>query len=140
MQTLSKTAYNSALEMLARREHSYLELTKKLAQQYQADDIEQALSKLQSQNYQSDQRFANEFIQMRFNQGKGPIKIAADLKQRGIDNFDLSAYDFFALAKEVRVSKYGEVSPSNHKEKSKQQRFLQSRGFGFDEINDSFES
>jgi regulatory protein len=42
---------------------------------------------------------------MRFNQGKGPIKIATDLKQRGIDNFDLSAYDFFALAKEVRVSK-----------------------------------
>jgi hypothetical protein len=36
--------------MLARREHSYWELTKKLAQQYQADDIEQALSKLQSQN------------------------------------------------------------------------------------------
>jgi hypothetical protein len=34
---------------------------------------------------------------MRFNQGKGPIKIAADLKQRGIDNFDLSAYDFFAF-------------------------------------------
>jgi regulatory protein len=94
MQALSKTAYNCALEMLARREHSYWELTKKLAQQYQADDIEQALSKLQSQNYQSDQRFANEFIQMRFNQGKGPIKIAADLKQRGIDNFDLSAYDY----------------------------------------------
>ncbi len=140
MQALSKTAYNCALEMLARREHSYWELTKKLAQQYQADDIEQALSKLQSQNYQSDQRFANEFIQMRFNQGKGPIKIAADLKQRGIDNFDLSAYDFFALAKEVRVSKYGKAPPSNYKEKSKQQRFLHSRGFGFDEINDSFES
>ncbi len=139
MQALSKTAYNSALEMLARREHSYLELTNKLAQQYQADDIEQALDKLKSQNYQSDQRFANEFVQMRFNQGKGSIKIAMDLKQRGIDNFDLSAYDFFALAKEVRVSKYGEVSPSNYKEKSKQQRFLQSRGFGFNEINCSFE-
>jgi regulatory protein len=64
---------------------------------------------------------------------------AADLKQRGIDNFDLSAYDFFALAKEVRVSKYGKAPPSNYKEKSKQQRFLHSRGFGFDEINDSFE-
>jgi regulatory protein len=63
------------------------ELTKKLAQQYQADDIEQALSKLQSQNYQSDQRFANEFIQMRFNQGKGPIKIATDLKQRWAFSF-----------------------------------------------------
>jgi regulatory protein len=51
-----------------------------------------------------------------------------------------AAYDFFALAKEVRVSKYGKAPPSNYKEKSKQQRFLHSRGFGFDEINDSFES
>jgi SOS response regulatory protein OraA/RecX len=38
------------------------------------------------------------------------------------------------------VSKYGKAPPSNYKEKSKQQRFLHSRGFGFDEINDSFES
>jgi regulatory protein len=76
---------------------------------------------------------------MRFNQGKGPIKIAIDLKQRGIENFDLSAYDFFTLAKEVRISKYSEATPSNYKEKAKQQRFLQSRDFGFDEIKCSFE-
>ncbi|WP_425290257.1 regulatory protein RecX [Bathymodiolus heckerae thiotrophic gill symbiont] len=136
---MNKSVYNSALTMLAKREHSYLELTKKLAQYYQVDEVEQALEKLKNQNYQSDERFTNEFIQMRFNQGKGPIKIAIDLKQRGIENFDLSAYDFFTLAKEVRTSKYSEATPSNYKEKAKQQRFLQSRGFGFDEIKFSFE-
>ncbi|CAB9539264.1 Regulatory protein RecX [uncultured Gammaproteobacteria bacterium] len=125
--------------MLAKREHSYFELTRKLAQYYEEDTIEQALEKLKNQNHQSDERFTNEFIQMRFNQGKGPIKIAIDLKQRGIENFDLSAYDFFTLAKEVRISKYSEATPSNYKEKAKQQRFLQSRGFGFDEIKCSFE-
>jgi SOS response regulatory protein OraA/RecX len=53
MQALSKTAYNCALEMLARREHSYWELTKKLAQQYQADDIEQALCILPRAQHES---------------------------------------------------------------------------------------
>ncbi|WP_420885961.1 regulatory protein RecX [Bathymodiolus thermophilus thioautotrophic gill symbiont] len=136
---MNKSAYNSALEMLAKREHSCLELTRKLAQHYAEDIIAQVLETLKNQNHQSDERFTNEFIQMRFNQGKGSIKIAIDLKQRGIEDFDLSAYDFFALAKEVRVSKYGEAAPSNYKEKAKQQRFLQSRGFDFDEINLSFE-
>ncbi len=139
MQTPNKSAYDSALKMLARREHSYLELCKKLSPTYPEDEIEQALEKLKQQNYQSDARFASEFIQMRFNQGKGPIKIAMDLKQKGINDFDLSEYDFFALARQVRVSKYGETTPKDYKEKAKQQRFLQSRGFGFDEINALFD-
>ncbi len=130
-----KRAYDSALKMLARRECSYLELYKKLSNIYPKEEVEQALETLRKQNYQSDERFANELIRTRFNQGKGSIKIAMDLKQQGIENFDLSEYDFFALAKQVRIAKYGEAIPSNYKEKYKQQRFLQSRGFGFDEIN-----
>lgn len=126
--------------MLAKREHSCLELHKKLVQWYEEDEVEEAIAKLTKENYQSDERFASEFIQMRFNQGKGPIKISIDLRQRGIEHFDLSEYDFFALAKEIRVRKYGEQAPSNYKEKAKQQRFLQSRGFDFEQINCSFES
>lgn len=125
--------------MLAKREHSCLELTKKLVQWYENDEVKQAVEKLTQENYQSDERFTSEFIQMRFNQGKGPIKISVDLKHRGIEHFDLSKYDFFALAKNIRVTKYGEEIPSDYKEKAKQQRFLQSRGFSFDEINHSFE-
>lgn len=125
--------------MLATREHSYLELYKKLIQHYEDDEVTPALEKLKAENYQSDERFTSDFIQMRFNQGKGSIKISIDLKQRGIEDFDLSAYDFFALAKEIRISKYGEKAPSNYKEKAKQQRFLQSRGFEFDAIKFSFE-
>ncbi|WXT99615.1 MAG: Regulatory protein RecX [Catillopecten margaritatus gill symbiont] len=117
-----------------------MELHKKLTQWHEEDEVEEAIAKLTKENYQSDERFAGEFIQMRFNQGKGPIKISIDLRQRGIEHFDLSEYDFFALAKEIRVRKYGEQAPSNYKEKAKQQRFLQSRGFDFEQINCSFES
>lgn len=135
---LSKSAYNSVLEMLAKREHSYCELYKKLIQWHKEDEVTSALKRLKKENYQSDERFTSEFIQMYFNQGKGPIKISMGLRQRGIEHFDLSEYDFFALAKSVRVRKYGEQIPNDYKAKAKQQRFLQSRGFDFEQINHSF--
>ena len=129
------------MRMLVRREHSTLELTNKLtAKEFDQDDIDAAIASLIQQNYQSNERFAAEFIQMRFNQGKGPIKISLDLKQRGIDQFDLSEFDFYALACQIRQQKFGQVVPSDFKEKAKQQRFLQSRGFSFEHISQSFKT
>ncbi|MCH9646385.1 MAG: recombination regulator RecX [Proteobacteria bacterium] len=129
------------MRMLVRREHSTLELTTKLsAKEFDQDDIDAIIASLIQQNYQSDERFAAEFIQMRFNQGKGPIKISLDLKQRGIDQFDLSEYDFYALACKIREQKFGQSVPSDFKEKAKQQRFLQSRGFSFEHISQSFKT
>ena len=125
---------------MARREHSALELAQKLAlKQYQADDISHAIQALIKHGYQSDARFAREFVQMRVNQGKGSVKIAFELKQRGIKHFDLSQFDFFELAKQVRIKKYGKQIPNSYQQKSKQQRFLQSRGFDFEQINHAFE-
>jgi len=127
------------MRMLVRREHSVFELTQKLTtKEFDSADIEQAIDSLIEQNYQSDERFAAEFIQMRFNQGKGPIKIAIDLKQRGINHFDLSMYDFYTLAQQIRVNKFGKKIPSDYKEQAKQKRFLQSRGFDFEQINQAF--
>lgn len=135
----SSECYNAAMRMLVRREHSQLELSQKL-QQRDFDDkvIAEAISLLVEQKYQSDERFTEAFIEMRFNQGKGPQLIKAELFQRGIQESDLSAYDWFALAKQIREKKYGNESPEDYKEISKQKRFLQSRGFGFDHINHAF--
>ena len=105
---------------------------------YDDDIINSSISKLVEQNYQSDDRFAEAFILMRFNQGKGPIKIALELKMRGINTFDLSAFDWYQLAKEIRQKKFGDVSSLEYKEKAKQKRFLQSRGFNLDQINQAF--
>jgi len=122
-----------------RREHSKLELFKKLQLKgYDDDVINSSISKLVEQNYQSDDRFAEDFIQMRFNQGKGPVKIALELKMRGINTFDLSTFDWFQLAKEIRKKKFGDVSSLDYKETAKQKRFLQSRGFNLDQINQAF--
>jgi regulatory protein len=90
------------------------------------------------QKYQSDERFSEAFILMRYNQGKGPVIISSELKKRGIESFDLSIFDWFELAKEVREKKFGKNLSLDYKTQAKQKRFLKSRGFNFDQINKTF--
>ena len=95
--------YSAALKMLMRREHSKLELFNKLKLKgYDDKIIDGAIAQLTEQNYQSDERFAEAFILMRFNQGKGPVRIASELKLRGISSSNLSDFDWFKSAKEIR--------------------------------------
>ena len=137
--TQESKCYSAGLKMLMRREHSRLELFQKLQTKgFDVDVVNNSISKLVEQNYQSDDRFSEEFIQMRFNQGKGPVKIASELKIRGINTFDLSVFDWFQLAKEIRQRKFGDLSSLDFKETAKQKRFLQSRGFTLDQINQAF--
>ncbi len=137
--TQESKCYSAGLKMLMRREHSRLELLQKLQiKGFDVDVVNNSISKLVEQNYQSDDRFSEEFIQMRFNQGKGPVKIASELKMRGINTFDLSVFDWFQLAKEIRQRKFGDLSSLDFKETAKQKRFLQSRGFTLDQINQAF--
>ena len=137
--TQESKCYSAALKMLMRREHSKLELFQKLqVKGFDVDIINDSISKLVQQNYQSDKRFAEDFILMRFNQGKGPVKIISELKMKGINTFDLSAFDWFKLAKEIKQKKFGNQSLLDYKEIAKQKRFLQSRGFNLDQINQAF--
>ena len=137
--TQESKCYSAGLKMLMRREHSRLELFQKLQTKgFDVDVVNNSISKLVEQNYQSDDRFSEEFIQMRFNQGKGPVKIASELKMRGINTFDLSVFDWFQLAKEIRQRKFGDLSSLDFKETAKQKRFLQSRGFTLDQIIQAF--
>ena len=137
--TKESKCYSAAMKILMRREHSKLELFQKLqVKGFDVETINGSISKLAKHNYQSDERFAEDFILMRFNQGKGPVRIVSELKMRGINTFDLSAFDWFELAKEIRQKKFGNQSSLDYKEIAKQKRFLQSRGFNLDQINQAF--
>ena len=131
--------YVAALKMLLRREHSQIELSNKLQLKGFDDvDIKHSVNLLIKEKYQSDERFSEAFILLRYNQGKGPVIISLELKKRGIESFDLSTFDWFNLAKEVREKKFGKNLPSDYKTKAKQKRFLKSRGFDFDQIDNAF--
>ncbi len=134
-------ARKKAMDFLARREYGQTELIKKLANKgYDRSIAEQAVVKLSGEGLQSDQRFADSFIQSRINQGKGPVRVRLDLGQRGIGDATIeyalgqASADWCELARDVRRKKFGSRKPADFKAKAKQMRFLQYRGFESDHI------
>ena len=134
-------ARKKAMDYLARREHGRGELLDKLARfGFDADVADEAVSQLVDDGLQSDARFAEAFVRSRINQGKGPVRIRADLRERGLASSDVDLAleeanaDWYALARDVRLKKFGPDTPIEFKEKARQMRFLQSRGFEPDQI------
>ncbi|MGI9219534.1 MAG: regulatory protein RecX [Woeseiaceae bacterium] len=134
-------ARKKAMDYLARREHGRVELVEKVARfgfdEAVADD---AVAQLVDENLQSDERYVEAFIASRINQGKGPVKIRAELRERGIGGsvIDIALedadQDWYASAVLVREKKFGVERPKDFNEKARQMRFLQSRGFDTDQI------
>jgi len=136
-----------AVHLLSRREHSQSELRTKLAKaDFDQDDIERTIQQLSEADLQSDSRFAENYLRYRAQRGHGSQKIQLELKQRGVDSHIINAalaesdIDWFELANTVRLKKFGEQVPSEIKDRMKQQRFLQSRGFSHEQISESLNS
>jgi regulatory protein len=134
-------ARRKAMDLLARREHARGELERKLVTAgFDADITADVLHTLAKEGLQSDRRFVESFVQSRINQGKGPLRIHADLGQRGIpaalvdEVLEHISEDWRALARAVRVKKFGRSRPADFKEKARQMRFLQYRGFEPEQI------
>ncbi len=125
-----------AMDLLSRREHSTYELTQKLINRdFDLDEIEAALDRLQQENLQSDSRFIESIVDYRVNAGFGPFKILYELRQKGISTERAEDYlsglsvEWEPLMVVQRSKKYGPDLPVDYKEKMKQARFLQNRGF-----------
>jgi len=124
------------MDYLARREHARAELTDKLTKAgFLPAVAAAAITRLTEDGLQSDQRFADAFIQSRINQGKGPVRIRAELRERGLASsvidigLEAAEQDWFELANAVRLKKFGPTVPADFEQKAKQMRFLQYRGF-----------
>lgn len=138
---MEKDINENAVRLLAMREHSRLELQRKLLQKgYPESKVAQTLQYLSEQNLLSDERFTEAFIMSKRERGAGPVKIQAELQQRGIASVLISQYlDFhdpmwLEQAEEVRRKKYGEGLPQEYPRKMQQARFLAGRGFSHDQI------
>jgi regulatory protein len=132
---------------LARREHSRAELRGKLLPHVQADaDFEQAspvnldalLDDLAARGWLSDARAATQLVHAKRSRF-GTRRITHELREKGISEELISAVlpelkdGELTVAREVWKKKFGTV-PQDEKEKVKQVRFLQSRGFSLDAI------
>ena len=133
---------NAAMDLLARREHSALELRRKLlARGFESDEIETAVADLAGEGLISDERFAEAFVSARVRKGQGPLRIRQELEQRGVgaelilNYLERSDVDWCALARSVRDKKFGAVAVAEYRDWAKQARFLQYRGFTGEQIS-----
>lgn len=134
-----KSVREQALDYLSRREHSRLELQRKLQSKgFQQEEILEALNRLADQDLQNDQRFAECFIRCRSSLGFGPLRIMMELKQRGIAESDYQAYlanlDWPEICRGAWQKKFAGQKTKDFKERARQQRFLLQRGFATDDI------
>jgi regulatory protein len=128
--------YADAVRLLARREHSRAELRRKLMTRgHDADSVDTALERLAAQRLQSDARFAESLVRHRVQQGYGPVRIAAELRERGVDEPETASElvaDWRELAREALEKRFGAAPPEDARAWAKRARYLQSRGFPAD--------
>ncbi len=125
-----------AVACLARREHSRLELARKLASRGSVEEIEIVLAELERQGLLSDARFADAYVRshaLRF----GAAKLRHTLRAKGVDDQTIAASmgdlpDELGRARAIWEKKFS--APADAKDWARQARFLQSRGFSADTI------
>ena len=129
--------YQRAVRLLARREHTRAELTRKLAPYGNEDDIDTVLNELARTGLQSDARFAESYL--RSQQGRlGTARLRQTLRTKGVDAELIAATveelpDEAGRIRGVWQKKFG-TPPADAREWARQARFLQGRGFSVEMI------
>jgi regulatory protein len=128
-----KGAYERAVGLLARREHSSRELTQKLRQRgVEPDEAEAAVTRLRREDYQSDRRFAEVLIRHRAAAGYGPRYIDAELRSHGLNPVELrdalAEHDWLEIARTL-VRKRAKPGLKGKAERTRLAQFLARRGF-----------
>lgn len=134
-------AWQLAIGLLSRRDHSSHELLEKLQQRGVTTELAQAtLTRCQQEQYQSDQRFAEMLLRHCISKGQGLAllrqlsrqhRLGNDLLQQALDDAEP---DWFELARSCAQKKFGELPAGSDKEKLKRMAFLQRRGFSSEQI------
>jgi regulatory protein len=134
--------YNTAIRILSRRDHSCAELQEKLlARSFPREEIDILIIKLVEKNFLDDLRFAQNYFRMRTNKGYGIIRIAAELRERGLAKEIISSVqneNFSGDIESVCFKKFGTKDFKDMNTRAKAIRFLQYRGFTLSQINRLF--
>jgi regulatory protein len=128
-----------AMRLLARREHSRDELRRKLARiAAETDDVDGVIEALAQKGWLSDARYAEQAVRAK-SRRFGPIKVAHELRAKGVADeaiaaaFQAAGEDGAADIQRVWKSRFSAL-PENDRERARQVRFLQGRGFALDDI------
>ncbi|HEY5802685.1 MAG TPA: recombination regulator RecX [Lysobacter sp.] len=131
-----QTPLQRALGLLARREHSRKELTRKLTTRgLDAADVEAAVGRLAGEGWQDDKRFAESLVRSRAGGGYGPVRIRAELATHGLDReaiaraMDTYEGDWAENARDLAQRRFGPNIADELNLRRKAADLLMRRGF-----------
>ncbi|ENM5736678.1 recombination regulator RecX [Vibrio mimicus] len=131
----------SALQLLSRRDHSEYELQQKLALKgHQTEVIGEVVKYCLELGYLSDVRYAASQARQMVHKGYGEQRLRQQLKEKRVAEDVIEqvlaeqTIDWFELAKEVAHKKFKSGISLERSQYAKQVRYLQYRGFNFDQI------
>lgn len=132
----TRSAYDKALGLLARREHSRRELQMKLRRSgYAGEEAGAAIERLGEQHYRDDERFAEALLRSRIAQGYGPLRLRVELKSHGLPDariralLDAAEVDWDEAAATQLRRRYGAAGTRDIAERARRAQFLLRRGF-----------
>ncbi|GGA71431.1 regulatory protein RecX [Arenimonas soli] len=132
-------AYQRALGLLVRREHSRRDLSRKLAQRgVEPAEADAAVERLAEQGYQDDSRFAASFARDRAGSGYGPVRIRVELAGHGLGEdaiqvaLDACEADWPASARRQVERRWTAAVLADPNRRRKAVEFLLRRGFDQD--------
>lgn len=133
----------AAVDLLSRRDHSRLELQRKLRPKAASDDdLETLLDELAGRHWQSDERFAEAYINSRIQRGQGPLRLRHALREKGVAEAEIRAAmdeqdtDWKVRALDAAGRKFGQGTDlSDPRQKARLYRFLAYRGFSGEQIS-----
>ncbi|MGD2081826.1 MAG: regulatory protein RecX, partial [Chromatiales bacterium] len=121
--------------MLAAREHARAELRRKLlAKGGEAADVDVLLDRLEHDRLLDDRRFVEEYVDGRRRRGFGPVRVRAELRERGVAEAliaELLDEDGEGWAEALRAAhgrKFGNAPPADMRDLARRARFLEYRG------------
>ena len=128
-----------AVTLLARRDFAPGELAARLtARGFAAATVQRLIAALAAAGTLNPARYAQNYVTRHVARGQGPLRIAAALRQRGVEpeliEQALAEHDWPQLARTVAGRRFGAGEPVSWRERAQRARFLQYRGFSADHI------
>jgi regulatory protein len=136
-----RTVRTAALALLAGRDFARNELAQRLLRRgYPAAVVTTVVEGLAAQRLLSESRFVEQFIRQHAGRGHGPVRIRVELRERGVADGEIeeglaaAAEDWARIARETRRKRFGLSPPGDYRERARQARFLQYRGFSAEQV------
>lgn len=125
-----------ALRLLAAREHSRLELGRKLrARGFASDEVDAVLARLIAAGAVDESRLAGLYVAERVHKGFGPLRIRAELVEKGLPDALIDphltslAADWPHCLAAAHERRFGSGPPADRADYARRGRFLEQRGF-----------